>query len=143
MMMHDLAIQKTYRPWVIPSERRLRALFERALRMHPHARRVSLVCTFIGDAAMERLNRAYRGKHRTTDVLSFVYTNTRVTLDGEIVISVPQARRQARQIGQSVEDELSFLFVHGVLHTFGLDHEQSAAEERRMIALQKKILMRR
>jgi probable rRNA maturation factor len=50
------------------------------------------------------------------------------------MISIPTARRQAREIGHSVQDEFYRLLSHGVLHLLGYDHERSRAEEKRMIA---------
>ena len=58
---------------------------------------------------------------------------------GEIFICVPQALRQAKEIGNSSERELSFLFVHGLLHLLGYDHTKKEDEEV-MFPLQEKIL---
>ncbi len=63
-------------------------------------------------------------------------------LAGEIFISVPYARMQAKQIGQSLNEELQFLFVHGLLHVFGYDH-MKPDEEAHMLALTYKILGRK
>ena len=58
---------------------------------------------------------------------------------GEILICLPQAERQAKIIGNSVDRELGFLFVHGLLHLLGYDH-QTKEEENIMFPLQEKIL---
>lgn len=58
---------------------------------------------------------------------------------GDVVISVPTAVMQAEQYGHSVERELGFLFVHGVLHLFGYDHEDEASEQK-MFARQEAVL---
>lgn len=84
------------------------------------------------DATIHALNKQYRGKDKPTDVLSFSLEDP-VHL-GQLVISVDRAREQAKDIGQSLEDELQFLFTHGVLHLLGYDHEEPEEEK---IMLQK------
>jgi probable rRNA maturation factor len=89
----------------------------------------------VGDRRMRRLNRMYRKKDRTTDVLAFPMReshNPCPMLLGDVVISVPTARRQAKESGRSLGDELAALLVHGVLHLCGHDHERSAREAVRM-----------
>lgn len=89
----------------------------------------------VGDRRMRRLNRMYRKKDRTTDVLAFPMReshNPCPMLLGDVVISVPTARRQAKESGRSLGDELAALLVHGVLHLCGYDHERSAREAVRM-----------
>lgn len=94
----------------------------------------------VGDTAMQRLNRDYRRKDRTTDVLAFALREGEGTavqepgLLGDVVISVPTAERQALEHGHSLDHELCELLVHGVLHLLGYDHETSPAEARRMFA---------
>ena len=63
------------------------------------------------DARMRSLNKKYKNKDRVTDVLAFDY--------GEIVICLPQAKRQAKEIGNSLEKELGILLIHGILHLAG------------------------
>ena len=78
---------------------------------------------FVDDDAMKNLNRKFRHKNRTTDVLTFPAE------DGcEIVISLDQARRQARQEKHSLATELRYLLVHGLLHGLGYDHETDDGE---------------
>jgi len=103
----------------------------------------------IGDAEVHRLNRDYRGKDRTTDVLSFgmiggengafVTPPDGVKRLGEVIISYPQAERQAKDAGHSVKAEMALLVVHGVLHLLGYNHE-SAADKRKMWRRQKAVL---
>lgn len=97
-------------------------------------RDVDLSIAFVGERDMRRLNKEWRGKDKVTDVLSFEEV-------GEILISYAQARRQAREMGHGVRDEVVFLIVHGVLHTFGYDHVKPA-DANRMFPLQTKILTR-
>lgn len=97
----------------------------------------------IGDGRMRRLNREYRGKDRTTDVLAFAMRESGSpdgTLLGDVVISVPTASRQAKEHGRALDEELAWLLVHGVLHLCGYDHEQSEQEARRMRRREQQIL---
>jgi probable rRNA maturation factor len=76
---------------------------------------------------VRRLNRVFRKKDKTTDVLSFPESGRRLPDGtrplGEIVISVPQAARQATASGHSLATELRVLVIHGYLHLLGYDHE--------------------
>ena len=78
---------------------------------------------FIDDPTMRRLNRKFRGKSKTTDVLTFPGDNS-----CEIVISVDQAKRQARSERHSIATELRYLLLHGILHGLGYDHETDHGE---------------
>jgi len=82
-------------------------------------------CLITGDAQMRRLNREFRGKDATTDVLSFPAAGASASSRraGDIAISLPRARAQARQFGHSTEQEIRILMLHGVLHLLGHDHE--------------------
>jgi len=94
----------------------------------------------VGDQRMRGLNRRYRGKDRTTDVLAFAMRKAftlhalRFTPDmlGDVVISVPTAWRQAKEARRSLDEELAWLLVHGILHLCGYDHARSEREARRM-----------
>lgn len=88
---------------------------------------------FVDDLAMRRLNRSYRGKAKTTDVLTFagIDIDSEGVGDhslGEIVISIPQARRQAREQRHSLATEVRYLLLHGLIHALGFDHETDAGE---------------
>ncbi|MCH6554084.1 MAG: rRNA maturation RNase YbeY, partial [Acidobacteria bacterium] len=67
------------------------------------------------------LNRRYRKRSAVTDVLSFSLRENGYL--GEVVISAPTARRQARRYRHRVEEEVKLLLLHGVLHLLGYDHE--------------------
>lgn len=92
---------------------------------------------FVSAARMREFNRAWRGKDKVTDVLSFELGEG--SLKGEILLSYEQAALQAKQMKHSVRDELYFLIVHGVLHLWGYDHEDPK-DAKKMFPLQKKIL---
>lgn len=104
---------------------------------------ISLV--LVGDAKMKEINKRYRGKNSTTDVLSFDGLN-------EILICYPQAKRQARlalkkgkanrakALKTSLKDELTRLLVHGIVHLAGYDHERSGTAAKEMFKIENKIL---
>ncbi len=89
----------------------------------------------VGETRMRRLNRTYRNQDRTTDVLAFAYREARTGVSpllGDVVISVPTARRQAKALSHSLDEEVLRLLIHGVLHLVGYDHERSRWQARRM-----------
>ena len=109
-----------------------RAFVERALRVAP-ADGAGVTIVFVSDRLMRGLNRRWRGKRGTTDVLSFPSAQDEfekaqgVTL-GDVVISIEQAARQAGEHGLSFEKELKQLILHGLLHLCGYDHETDEGE---------------
>ncbi len=100
--------------------------------------------TICNDEYIHKLNKEYREKDKSTDVLSFPIlefdTPEVMTLLGDIIISVDTASRQAEEYGNTLERELCFLSVHSSLHLLGYDHEISEEEEKYMISKQKEIL---
>jgi len=95
------------------------------------------------DATLRRLNREFLGEDRPTDVLSFPNSETDretgVRYYGDIAISLPRARAQARAAKHSLLAELQLLAVHGVLHLLGHDHAR-AQEKAKMWQAQADIL---
>lgn len=83
-------------------------------------------CLLTGDGEMRRLQRVYRRKGGTTDVLSFPSADP--TSLGDLAISYDRARAQAREHGHTVQEEVSILMLHGVLHLLGMDHERDSGE---------------
>lgn len=87
---------------------------------------------FVSDRRMKELNKLFRGKNDTTDVLSFPHEPDEFDPDkdnlGDIVISVEQAARQAEENGLTLELEIKQLILHGVLHLCGYDHETDNGE---------------
>jgi len=80
---------------------------------------------FVDDEAMTSLNRKFRHKNKTTDVLTFAGEDRFL---GDIVISVDQARRQAADEKHSLATEVRYLILHGILHALGYDHETDNGE---------------
>ena len=78
---------------------------------------------FVNDDEMRKINREHRGIDKATDVLSFPYEQVPGGLMGSVVISTDTASRVASELGHSIECEIALLFLHGVLHILGYDHE--------------------
>ena len=97
---------------------------------------VSFVLT--DDERIHQLNKIYRGKDRPTDVLAFAMHEGEFGalaghVLGDVIVSVPTARKQADRSGTPVLDEVTMLLAHGLLHLLGWDHD-TAAKDRRMRA---------
>jgi probable rRNA maturation factor len=116
----------------------LRLFLRRARKAVPVAGRVSVLLA--SDSAIKRLNGKFRGKHRTTDVISFPALEIPVQksrsrqrpahppIAGDLAISLDAAARQAQRFGHPVVVELKILMLHGLLHLAGYDHETDAGE---------------
>ena len=92
----------------------------------------SFTVRFVSDREMRRINAAFRHRDEATDVLSFPAEAPAAGVCelpgaerhlGDVVISIPAARRQADRLGHGVDVELRILMLHGVLHCLGHDHE--------------------
>ncbi|MCX7765320.1 MAG: rRNA maturation RNase YbeY [Candidatus Sumerlaeia bacterium] len=84
---------------------------------------------FVGDEEMIDFNRHYRNEPETTDVLAFPmcdgrFPNVGPNILGDIIISIPTAKRQAEEQHHSLEKELAILLIHGYLHLLGYDDEK-------------------
>jgi probable rRNA maturation factor len=104
-----------------------------------------LSISLVGDRAIRRLNRTWRKKDKPTDVLSFPADEGPRGAPGpkplgDVVISLDTASRVAKQDARPLEAELARYLAHGILHLLGYDHERSAAEARKMFALEEKLL---
>lgn len=95
---------------------------------------------FSDDAAVEELNHLFRGRKKPTDVLSFA-GDPELGILGEIYISIDTARRQAREYGVTLEEEILRLVCHGTLHLCGYDHHEEH-DRKRMKAREEKYLGR-
>jgi probable rRNA maturation factor len=126
--------------------KRLSSLTIKTVKGAAFERKAELSIVLTGDAEVKKLNRQYRSKNKTTDVLSFPLLEGKafpadlmtVAL-GDVVVSIPQAKRQALELGKTLKAELALLVVHGVLHLLGYDHA-TKAQEKKMFALQDSIL---
>lgn len=95
---------------------------------------------FAGEKRIRELNGKYRGRNEVTDVLSFGNFKKGETV--EIVICLPRAGKQAARLGHSLEKEIGRLFLHGLAHAVGLNHEKGGEEEKVMRAKEMKVLKR-
>ena len=93
---------------------------------------VELSVALVDDDEMTHLNEQYRGIVGPTDVLSFgcddpcpAASDEPIAI-GDVIIAPDVARRQAAELGTTIEDELDLLLVHGILHLLGYDHESDA-----------------
>jgi probable rRNA maturation factor len=96
-----------------------------------------LTIVFVSDRAMREINRTWRGKRGTTDVLSFPANQDEFEKAaglnlGDVIISVEQAARQASTNGLSLDEEIAQLILHGLLHLCGYDHEADNGEMNRL-----------
>ena len=92
---------------------------------------------FVSDRTISELNRMWRHKHGPTDVLSFPVAQEEFEKPdglelGDVVISVEQAARQAKENGLELETELAQLILHGLLHLCGYDHQADKGEMNRL-----------
>jgi len=103
-----------------------------ALRVDDDINEVSIA--IIDDDAMRTLNRQFRKRNKTTDVLTFPADASDADPQahgrplGDIVISADQARRQAADQRHSLPTEVRYLILHGILHALGYDHETDDGE---------------
>ena len=88
------------------------------------------------DTTMKELNTEYRGKHSITDVLSFPMEDPFTEQSifgmplGSIIIAESLVKEKAVAFGHTIQDELSLLFIHGMLHLLGFNHESDNGEMR-------------
>jgi probable rRNA maturation factor len=123
-----------------PPASRVRALLAKAARI-TGARVDEISVLFCGDRRMRALNRSYRGMDHSTDVLAFPSGGPPAggVFAGDVIVSIPYAKRQARRRGESTSRELDRLLVHGFLHLLGYDHE---TDEGQMDALEGRVRAR-
>lgn len=142
----------------------LRRVALRALDVAAPGEACALSVTLTDDATVRALNLQYRGLDDTTDVLAFspahpghwegddappddsatvhafVLPPDQAEPMGEVIVSVPQAQRQAQTAGHPLEQEIALLITHGVLHLAGYDHVETEetqvmqAKERQALA---------
>lgn len=107
--------------------------------------------SIVNEDEIRAINKEYRAVDAVTDVLSFPFDDDTPLYSeedepyvhlGAILICAPRALAQAKDYDHSINREFSFLFVHGLLHLLGYDHETSE-EEKEMFALQNKIIGKR
>lgn len=146
----ELIFDNSLEPSLDALEGRFLSLMETAFALLEVKENYEVDVSLVDDEAIQAINRDYRHIDRVTDVISFAFNDDtselgRISGDvprllGEIFIDIPQARRQAKDIGNSEEREFAFLFVHGLLHLLGYDH-MTPEDEAIMFPLQERILL--
>ena len=99
----------------------------------------------VNDSQIEVLNKQYFNRYGPTNVIAFPmqegkFANISPQLLGDVVISVETAHKEGINAGISMEERLIQLLIHGILHLFGYDHENSEKEARRMEAKSRELL---
>jgi probable rRNA maturation factor len=99
----------------------------------------------VDDPQIAAMNRRFLGREGPTNVIAFPMREGRFSglspnLLGDVVISVDTAHREARAAGSAVDERIAQLLVHGILHLYGYDHENDAADARRMAAKSRRLL---
>jgi len=129
----------------------LHQVVEHSLVAHGIGSEVELGLLITDDETVRKLNQEYRGVDEPTDVLSFALVERKPGSSpfitppdgllhlGEVVISYPQAARQAEENNHQLEEEIALLVIHGVLHLLGYEHDEPAREWE-MRALEERIL---
>ncbi|MDI6729447.1 MAG: rRNA maturation RNase YbeY [Thermodesulfovibrionales bacterium] len=137
------------------NQRRIESILKKVLKhLTLNRRRYSFIesaeisVLFVNDRKMRELNLQYRGKDKTTDVLSFPQIEQfkrfkqfeRLTSLGDIVINLHQAKRQSKEHGFTFYAEIAWLLIHGLLHLLGYDHEKNKHQARKMREMEKELL---
>jgi probable rRNA maturation factor len=103
-------------------KKRLEGLSEKVLEKEKK-QKIALAITFVGEKEIRKLNKKYRKTDAPTDVLSFTYEKS-----GEILICPPVVKKNAKSFGETFQKELTRVFIHGILHILGYNHEKGGAE---------------
>ncbi|UCD71473.1 MAG: rRNA maturation RNase YbeY [Syntrophobacterales bacterium] len=93
---------------------------------------------FVDDRQIRDLNKKYLKTNRPTNVISFPmaqgeFSEINPQLLGDVVISMETAVREAQQSGLSLEEEIAFLLIHGILHLLGYDHTGGGRQQMEMV----------
>ncbi len=105
--------------------------------------------SFVDNKEIRQLNKLYRNKDKSTDVLSFplgendvydVNNETGAYLLGDVVISIETAIKQAQMYNHTLEREVGFLTVHSMLHLLGYDHETTPIDAAKMREKEEQVL---
>ena len=85
---------------------------------------------FVDNAKIASINAEFRGVQSPTDVLSFPLESEFSPILGSIIISVEYAQEVSQKLKHTLEEEIALLFIHGILHLVGFDHETDNGEQR-------------
>lgn len=93
---------------------------------------------FLGKASMRQVNLLFRGKDKVTDVLSF----SDEEILGELLLCIPQIKKQAIEHKLTSRAELNYMILHGILHLLGYDHELGEKQAKQMFRIQDEVFDR-
>ncbi len=138
--------------WPLPAERLARVVEDAAMAALAEAGAVgdlplSVAITLSGNERVRELNRMWRGRDRPTNVLSFPAPQGMPIPEGEprplgdIVLAGPVVAREAEEAGVSLQEQLAWMVIHGMLHLLGHDHLNDD-ERRRMEEFERRSLAR-
>ena len=134
------------KPVSSPTISMIKKAAESALQAEHKAGPIDVTVMITNDEQIRKLNREFKGEDEITDVLAFnPYTKDESTYEdvwpdsaigsqvnqeqlGDIAISLPQVARQAKENGNTTDNELAMLTIHGVLHLLGYDHRSPEEE---------------
>ena len=106
---------------------------------------VELSILFTDDGHMAELNRDYLGREGPTNVLAFPMSSgpapdVQCGMLGDVIVSVDRAMEEAKSFGETFEQRLYRLLIHGILHLLDYDHERSEPEAERMESREEELL---
>jgi probable rRNA maturation factor len=129
---------------IIPVEKkRIRKLAKRILSFLDIPNH-ELSILLLDNKGITKINKKYLRKNRSTNVISFSlnegkFGNINPQVLGDVVISVEKAQEQAGINGTILDEEISFLLIHGILHLVGYDHEKKGSEREKMRKKEKEV----
>ncbi|NLJ55987.1 MAG: rRNA maturation RNase YbeY [Firmicutes bacterium] len=105
-----------------------------ALRLEGKSLACEVSVVLVDNDYIQELNFTYRGSDCPTDVLSFNLQDNNTALEeeeilGDVIISVEKAQEQAHAYGHTLQREIAFLAIHGILHLLGYDHDTIETEQ--------------
>lgn len=135
-MMINIQIETPYEDLI--KENWILHVSSTALEHEQGGNEVETTIVLTGDETLKTLNAQHLGIDAPTDVLSFPADefdpDQQMPYIGDVIISVPRAKEQAKAAGHPLENEISLLIVHGILHLLGYDHD---SEERKALMWKK------
>ena len=135
--MIDLVF-KNYTSQIAPRQGFFKNILETVMKELKMNGNIEVSINLVGEGKVKDLNKKYRHKDKSTDILSFPLGGG----SGDIFICLSFAKREAKRENVSMEEKLSQLAVHGILHLFGYDHERSEQDAQKMFDLESKILVK-
>ena len=125
-------------------KRRIRSTVLKIMKMLDCADK-ELSISLVDDDYIQELNKHYLGRDKTTNVISFSiregeYGNINPQLLGDVIISVDTAMKDADKGKLSIDQEIDFLMIHGILHLLGYNHENTTKEETKKMRQKEKEL---